>query len=557
MPPAPKPNSKAMFHRAYTEVTAPRNRTKLIVLVILFMIACFLVGLGISVGTQVVSFKSDPSDSTSGDLPSFPCDDNCVSSDPTDSPTDGPTDSPTDGPTEHSTEHPSETPTESSSPTEHPSETPTASSSPTELSSETPTNISSDSPTATDSPTNPFTFFPGSLTTNKLGITLSEGLDIRIISRISERVLLANGNLSEETFHKWPDAGACFAHPDGPENGYAYLSNSEATTGRSGVGAIYFDSNHNVIEYKKLLTGTTKNCGGGKTPWNTWITCEEHAEGTGIWQVHPWETRTAERTALGDLTGIGDSRAGMWESFSYDVRNSNDPKFFFTEDDRSGSIRRFTPSSDTITTDPDKMWDMLNDQNGTHEYLLLNPDSMTFEWSRDLNAGNQNAFANYGNCEGIDSRDGHLYVVSKLLKRLFDLNLDTGTYIATSTKSGTFSSPDQIKHLLSARRRELAEAIPGWMPERKTVVEGNGPILYGTEDGDATPGIFGMDTDGRWFTILEKLASEGYNDESTGLAFSPDHRHLFFCIQVHGICYTTWRKDGHPFDGLYLNLKHH
>lgn len=32
-----------------------------------------------------------------------------------------------------------------------------------------------------------------------------------------------------------------------------------------------------LVKYKALLTGTTWNCGGGLTPWNTWISCEEHS----------------------------------------------------------------------------------------------------------------------------------------------------------------------------------------------------------------------------------------------------------------------------------------
>mmetsp|Transcript_25424 Transcript_25424/g.39120 ORF Transcript_25424/g.39120 Transcript_25424/m.39120 type:complete len:704 (-) Transcript_25424:127-2238(-) len=394
--------------------------------------------------------------------------------------------------------------------------------------------------TNSDSPN--VTYYPGNLITNKEGFALSQGLDIQVISRKNQPVPLSNGNQSTQNFHKWPDAAHCFPHPDGiDKGGYAYVSNSEATIGKSGVGAIYFDANHNVIDYKMLLTGTTKNCGGGSTPWGTWISCEESLEGSGIWQVHPYDLVPSERTALGDLSGDGDLRAGMWESFCYDVRNPQDPKFFFTEDARNGPVRRFSPSASTVTTNPDNMWNMLHDENGIHEYLLLDPSSGTFQWTRDLNAARANTVANYQFCEGIDFRDGHLYFVSKHLARLFDLDLSAGTYVETSTRTGTFSNPDQIKHLLGDEDQP------------------NGSILYGTEDGDVKPGIFGMDATGRWFAILEKAVADASPDpdETTGLSFSPDRKRMFFCLQDVGVCYMVRRTDGYAFDGLYLNLKHH
>ena len=40
------------------------------------------------------------------------------------------------------------------------------------------------------------------------------------------------------------------------------------------------------MDYKPLLRNTSRNCGGGLTPWNTWISCEE-VRGGQCWQVDP------------------------------------------------------------------------------------------------------------------------------------------------------------------------------------------------------------------------------------------------------------------------------
>jgi hypothetical protein len=108
------------------------------------------------------------------------------------------------------------------------------------------------------------TYVPGELRVTENGLVLSMGLQSRIIARTNESVISFDGRLSSAVFHEWPNAGACFDHPDG---GWVYVSNSEVKYGKGGVGAIYFDANGNILNYDRLLDGTTCNCGGGKTPW--------------------------------------------------------------------------------------------------------------------------------------------------------------------------------------------------------------------------------------------------------------------------------------------------
>ena len=43
------------------------------------------------------------------------------------------------------------------------------------------------------------------------------------------------------------------------------MSNSEVDGGKGGVFGLYFDDNDNVVDYKELLSGTTRNCSGGKS----------------------------------------------------------------------------------------------------------------------------------------------------------------------------------------------------------------------------------------------------------------------------------------------------
>ena len=80
-------------------------------------------------------------------------------------------------------------------------------------------------------------------------------------------------------FHKDPDGAAVFPKSDG-DDGWYYVSNAEEPSVgtdwmNGGVGAIEFDGNGRVVGYARIADRLRQNCGGGKTPWNSWVTCEE------------------------------------------------------------------------------------------------------------------------------------------------------------------------------------------------------------------------------------------------------------------------------------------
>jgi hypothetical protein len=129
-----------------------------------------------------------------------------------------------------------------------------------------------------------------------------------------------------------------------------------------------------------------------------------------------------------------------------------------------------------------------------------------------------------------------MYLVSKELKALFIIDLDAMTYQKFSTVTSLFDgTPDQVKRILVDGERDS--------------------ILYFTEENGKYPGVHGRDSRGQFYTILE--GQDYHGDETTGLAFSPDGRHLYIAFQKVGVLFDVTRDDGYPFNGKTLNVKYH
>ncbi|MGW1137689.1 PhoX family protein [Streptomyces zhihengii] len=316
------------------------------------------------------------------------------------------------------------------------------------------------------------------------GIQLPAGFTSRVIARSGQKV----GSTSY-TWHNAPDGGACFT--DG--TGWIYVSNSEINPS-GGAGAVRFDSSGAITGAYRILSNTRQNCAGGRTPWNTWLSCEEVSLGY-VYEADPYGVNAAvQRPAMGRF---------KHEAAAADpVRRA----VYLTEDETSGCLYRFLPTT----------WGNLS--SGTLQVLVAGSGtSGSFSWANVPDPdGSPTATRNqvsgakkFNGGEGCHYANDTVWFTTKGDNRLWELDLTSNTYSLAyddSLVTGGSAPLTGVDNVTGAASGDLFVAEDG----------GNMEICVITPSDVVAP-------------FLRITGQSG--SEICGPAFSPDGRRLYFSSQ--------------------------
>ncbi len=228
----------------------------------------------------------------------------------------------------------------------------------------------------------------------------SDGMQLP--SGFSSRIVATSGSLVPGSSYLWhgaPDGGACFPTGSG---GWVYVSNSEVGSAAGGAGAIRFDATGNITGAYRILSGTTRNCAGGPTPWGTWLSCEENGSSGKVYECNPQgSSQGIMRPALG--------------SFNHEAA-SVDPvtgRLYLTEDDPSGRLYRFTPTT---------LGDL---SSGVLEAAQVTGTVVTWVATSPTAPDRQSTTTPFNGGEGTWIHGRSLFFTTKGNNRVYELALDT------------------------------------------------------------------------------------------------------------------------------------
>ncbi|MET8678553.1 alkaline phosphatase PhoX [Streptomyces sp. NPDC004647] len=315
------------------------------------------------------------------------------------------------------------------------------------------------------------------------GIQLPSGFSSRVIARSGQTV-----SGTSYTWHNAPDGGACYANG----SGWIYVSNSEINPS-GGASAVRFGSTGAITGAYRILSGTRQNCAGGKTPWNTWLSCEEVSLGY-VYETDPWGVNAAvRRDAMG--------------RFKHEAAAADPVRkvIYLTEDESNGCFYRFVPTTwGNLSAGTLQVFKAGTGTSGSFSWQTVPDPDGSPTVTRDQVSGAKR----FNGGEGCHYAGDTVWFTTKGDNRVWQVNLASNTYELAYDDSLVVGTPPLtgVDNVTGSSSGDLFVAEDG----------GNLEICIITPDDVVA-------------TFLRVNGQSG--SEIAGPAFSPDGTRLYFSSQ--------------------------
>lgn len=312
-----------------------------------------------------------------------------------------------------------------------------------------------------------------------------------------------------------------------------------------GTTTVVYNPKTQEVETEYLsLAGTIRNCAGGPTPWNSWITCEENTDKRGsiLEKDHGYnfEVPASESPQLYDPLPIKGMGRFNHEAVCVDPRTSI---VYQTEDRHDGLIYRYIPhekgnlhNGGRLQILAIKGYDSFDTRNWhdskgdrmdigrKYEVEWLDIDEIDAPDDDLRYRGAEKGAAVFARGEGMWFGDNEAYFACTNggLKQYGQIFRYTPSPHEGSLNEA--SEPGTVELFIEPNNSNLVESC-----DNMTIAAHGDLVLC--ED-KPRPKIVGVTPEGRIYHIAKNV---GYRSEFAGAVFSPDGSTLFVNIQVPGL----------------------